>query len=162
MFLKKGTMGMNNLEWHEEKRKIKDLHDYTKNPRRINKKEFNDLVRSIKEDGYHGRIMVDTYGTIIGGHQRKKALLESGFKSSDCIEVLVPNRELTEEEFKRLNIRDNLPYGEFDMDMLANEYEESELVDWGLGGSITIDEELPTDAVIPKKKKTCPECGAEL
>lgn len=121
----------NKIEWKEEKRKIKDLKDYDKNPRRISKEVFEKLVESIKQDGYHGRIMV--YGdTILGGHQRKKALLKAGYKNTDEIAVLVPNRELTEDEFNRLNIRDNLPYGEFDFDILANEFDMDKLIEWGM------------------------------
>jgi DNA modification methylase len=119
------------IEWREEKRKIKDLKDYDKNPRRISKDVFEKLVDSIKQDGYHGRIMV--YGDIIlGGHQRKKALLKAGYKNSDEIAVIVPNRELSDDEFNRLNIRDNLPYGEFDFDILANDFDADKLIEWGM------------------------------
>lgn len=157
---------MTDIIWYSNITKLKDIHDYKKNPKRIDKKRFAELVESIKQDGYHGRIKVDTFGTIIGGHQRKRALLVAGIKPNDTIEVLVPSRELTQEEFDRINIRDNLPYGEFDFDILANNFEPQQLIDWGMP-----EEWLPRDIVEnlaivnepeePKVKK-CPACGEIL
>lgn len=121
-----------NLTWSEETRKLGDLKDYDRNPRRMSKDAFSKLCESLKQDGYHGRILVDTDGVIIGGHSRKKALLASGFKKGDSVTVLVPNRKLSQEEFDRLNIRDNLPYGEFDFDMLANHFDAEKLIEWGM------------------------------
>lgn len=118
-----------NIEWRTERRNLKDLKDSDKNPRRITKEAFKKLVDSLEQDGYHGRVMVDTNNVIIGGHQRKRALLKAGIKE---IEVLVPSRDLTSEEFDRLNIRDNLPYGDFDFDLLANFFDIDLLVEWGM------------------------------
>lgn len=108
------------ISWASKTIKIKDLKEYSNNPRKITKKEFEKLVRSIKEDGYHQRIMIDSDNTILGGHQRKKALLAAGMTATDTIDVLVPNRKLTEEEIDRINIRDNLGYGSFDFDILSS------------------------------------------
>lgn len=119
------------IEWSLVKKRISDLKDYDKNPRSMKKKAFDHLVRSIQEDGYHHRILADTDGTIIGGHSRKKALKKAGYSDSDEIEVLVPNRKLTAEEFDRINIRDNLGYGDFDFDILSQNFEASTLIDWG-------------------------------
>jgi hypothetical protein len=76
--------------------------------------------------------MVDHNNIIIGGHSRKKALLAAGYKENEEIEVLRASRPLTETEFKRLNIRDNLDFGEFDFDMLSNHFDGQELLDWGM------------------------------
>lgn len=118
-----------NIEWRTERRNLKDLKDSDKNPRRMTKEAFKKLVDSLEQDGYHGRVMVDTNNVIIGGHQRKRALLKAGIID---VEVLVPSRDLTEDEFDRLNIRDNLPYGDFDFDSLANSFEIDLLVAWGM------------------------------
>lgn len=120
------------LIWLNEKIQIKDLKEFSDNPRKISKKDFDRLVNDIKQDGYHRRIMLSHDNHIIGGHSRKKALLKAGYKLSDEIEVIKPSRELTETEFKRLNVRDNLYFGEFDMDILANKFDPFELSDWGL------------------------------
>lgn len=120
------------LFWVEESRELGELKDYDRNPRKMTKPAFQKLCESIKQDGYHARIMVDTNGVIIGGHQRKRALLASGYKKKDIVSVITPSRPLTQEEFDRLNIRDNLPYGEFDFDMLANNFDADKLIDWGM------------------------------
>jgi site-specific DNA-methyltransferase (adenine-specific) len=126
------------IEWTTEYVTIKDLKEYPHNPRKITKKEFDKLVRSIKEDGYHQRIVVDTENVIIGGHQRKKALLAAGFKESDTIEVLMPNRPLLAEEFDRVNIRDNLPFGMFDFDILSSRFDLDKLAEFGMDEDMII------------------------
>ena len=121
--------GLQMINWSAAKYNINDLKDYEHNPRILKKNELDKLVKSIKQDGYHQRVIIDIDGTIIGGHQRKKALLKAGLKE---IEVLVPDRKLTEEEFDRINIRDNLQVGEFDFDILSNRFEPETLIDWGM------------------------------
>ena len=126
------------LNWTSKTIQISELKEYKHNPRRIGKKEFEKLVSSIKEDGYHQRIIVNQDNVIIGGHQRKKALLEAGLKETDTVEVLIPDRALTPEELDRINIRDNLPYGEYDFDILANRFNVETLVDFGLPGDMLV------------------------
>lgn len=120
------------LQWHTTHIPLSRLRDYSHNPRRISKKEMDKLVASIKQDGYHQRIIVNHDYTIVGGHQRKQALLKAGYKDDDEIEVLAPNRPLTQEEIDRINIRDNLPFGEYDFDMLANRFDIEKLIGWGM------------------------------
>lgn len=61
-----------------------------------------------------------------------RALAEVGVKPSDEIEVLIPSRPLTHDEFRRILIRDNLNYGAFDYDILAADYEADELIEYGM------------------------------
>jgi len=155
------------LLWIEESVKLGQLKDYDKNPRRINKKDFNRLVNDLKQDGYHRRIMVTDDNVIIGGHSRKKALIAAGYKQTDEINVLKPSRPLTEEEFKRLNIRDNLGFGDWDMDILANNFDMEDLKEWGMPDtmfdSVTPEVEIASSENIAPLPKTitCPECGCE-
>ena len=114
--------------WTETKMLLSDLRPYNKNPRRITKEQFEKLKRSIQEDGFHQRLLVTEDGRVIGGHQRIKALKELGYKEVEC---LVPSRELTDEEYERLNIRDNLQAGEWDFEALANFFDADKLLDWG-------------------------------
>ncbi len=123
---------MMHITWESAKVKISDLKEYENNPRRISKADFERLVNDLKQDGYHRRILVNQDNTIIGGHSRKKALLAAGFKNTDEIEVLKAKELLVENDLKRLNIRDNLPFGEFDFDMLANHFDPLELIEWGM------------------------------
>lgn len=120
------------LIWHTKKVRICDLKDYEHNPRRISKKDFERLVNDIKQDGYHNRIIVSHDNTILGGHSRKKALLSAGYRDTDMVEVLYPSRDMSEVDIRRLNIRDNLPFGEFDYDILANHFDPVELIEWGM------------------------------
>lgn len=122
---------MQAIEWKAVEKQIKDLQEYPNNPRTISKKAFSQLVDAIQQDGYHQRIIIDPLDRIIGGHQRKKALLVAGWNEDDSIECLQASRELTPEEFDRINIRDNLQHGDWDLDILANHFEADLLVDWG-------------------------------
>lgn len=116
------------INWVEKSFSIKDLKPYDKNPRKLSKDQLEKLKRSIQEDGFHQRLLVTQDGRVIGGHQRIKALKELGYKEVEC---LVPSRELTDEEYDRLNIRDNLQAGEWDFDALANFFDADKLLDWG-------------------------------
>lgn len=119
------------IEWLETEIKLKDLKEYDKNPRYINKHEFDLLVKSIQENGYHNRILVDHNNRMIGGHQRKKAFKAIGLKDSDLIKVLKPNCEISEEQFREINITDNLPLGNWDFEILGNEWDQDELINIG-------------------------------
>lgn len=119
------------IQWIEEEVKLKDLKEYDKNPRYINKEDFERLVESLKQDGYHQRILVDYDNTIIGGHMRKRAFKEAGFDNKDLIKVLKPERKLTEDEFKRINIKDNLNNGSWDFNILSTEWDFAELIEIG-------------------------------
>ena len=82
------------LNWTSKAIQISELKEYEHNPRRIGKKEFEKLVSSIKEDGYHQRIIVNQDNIIIGGHQRKKALLEAGLKEAKKEKFLFQNASI--------------------------------------------------------------------
>ena len=116
------------IVWREQAVELKDLKPYEKNPRRISKEAFAKLKQSIEQDGFHQRILCTPDLKVIGGHQRIKALQDMGWKE---VQVLTPSRELTEDEYRRLLIRDNLQAGEWDMDELANAFTIEELKDWG-------------------------------
>lgn len=130
------------IEWEVKTIKLGDLKPYERNPRRMKKYAFDKLKQNIERDGYRNPIVVDTDLTMIGGHHRLKALKAIGYKSKDEIKVLMPNRKLTEEEFKRNNLTDNIDYGEFDYDMLANEFDIMELQDYGLPTDFFTDDDL--------------------
>lgn len=116
-------------KWEERIFKLKDLSPYEHNPRRITKQQFEKLKKSLQEDGFHQRLIADREGKIIGGHARLQALQELGFKE---VAVLIPDRDLTPEEFDRINIRDNIGFGDFNYDMLANRFDVETLADWGM------------------------------
>lgn len=118
------------ITWKTVTRKVSELEEWQDNPRVITEHAFNQLVESLQQDGYHHRIMITQDNLIIGGHQRKRALLAAGLLPETQIEVLQAEQALTPEQFARLNIRDNLGYGQFDFDKLANMYTEIQLLEW--------------------------------
>ncbi|WPY01510.1 DNA methylase and ParB-like domain protein (plasmid) [Candidatus Trichorickettsia mobilis] len=120
------------IKWNPTLVKISELKEYNNNPRKIGNKELEKLTSHIQQDGYHQRIIVNNDYTIIGGHQRKKALLAAGYKEDDSIEVLMPDKLLGQEELDRINIRDNLPFGEYDFDILSERFDLETLVDFGM------------------------------
>lgn len=120
------------ITWQATSIKLSQLKEYTNNPRKITKEMLDKLASHIKEDGYHQRIIVDSDYTIIGGHQRKKALYMAGYDDETEIEVLMPSRKLTLEEIDRLNIRDNLAFGEYDFEVLTERFDMDELVSFGM------------------------------
>ena len=117
------------INWNERTVKVDDLSPFERNPRKISESQYKKLVSSLKENGYHQRILATQDLRVIGGHQRKRALKELGINE---IAVLTPDRELSDEEFKRLLIQDNIPFGEFDFAMLASDFDAKDLADWGM------------------------------
>jgi hypothetical protein len=116
------------IQWVSKKVKVKNLKPYEKNPRKISKEAYASLLKSLREDGYHQRLLVTSDLRIIGGHQRIKAFNELGITD---IEVLVPDCEITDEQFRRILVRDNLAYGDWDYDLLAEIMPVAELQELG-------------------------------
>lgn len=114
-----------------ETAKLSDLHEYPGNPRQINKKDFEKLKRSLKEfpEMLEAReLVVDENGTILGGNQRYKALLAIG-------ETTAPVKRVTgwsDEQKRQFVIKDNVANGDWDFDILANEWDADQLEDWGV------------------------------
>ena len=109
-----------------ETKLITDLKPATYNPRQISTKQYKDLKSSINKFGLVDPIIVNKDDTVIGGHQRLKICKELKHIEIDCVVL-----DLSKEEERELNIRLNKNTGEFDMDILANEFDIDELVDWG-------------------------------
>lgn len=107
------------LEWRTEKRRVRDLVPWESNPRKITEKQADDLRKSLDKFGVADIPVVDVDGTIVGGHQRCEILMAQG-KGDMEVDVRVPSRKLTEEEFAELNLRLNKNLGEWDFDVLAN------------------------------------------
>jgi ParB-like chromosome segregation protein Spo0J len=114
-----------------EKVKINLIKSHPNNPRLIKDDKFKKLVESVSSFPQMMQlrpIVVDETMTILGGNMRLKACIEAGFK-----EVwIVKASELTEEQKKEFIIKDNVGFGEWDWDMLANEWSSNELESWGL------------------------------
>lgn len=109
---------------------IRSIKGNTKNPRQLEKKKFKKLVKSLKEfpEMLEKRPLIVADGVILGGNMRYKAALELGFKEVPIIDA----SEWTEEQRNQFIIKDNLSFGEWDWDILANEWDAAELEEWGL------------------------------
>jgi len=118
------------LIWHTESRKIKDLKEHEKNPRKITKEQMEKLKQSLKSFNYVETIVINLDNTILAGHMRIKALKALG-RGKEEIEVRVPNRQLTTKEAEEYLIRSNKNSGEWDWERLANEWEIPDLFNWG-------------------------------
>jgi len=100
------------------------------NPRAIRKDQLDKLVKSLREfpEMLEARpIVVNPDYVVLGGNMRLKAAMQAGLK-----EVPVYVASWDEAKNKEFIIKDNLAFGEWDWDMLANEWEADELNDWGL------------------------------
>jgi len=105
------------LQWHTEKRHVRDLIPADKNPNVNTNADFEKLKASIKRDGYAEIIVVDSDGKIVAGNHRHRAMLELGMADAE-IDVRVPDRKLTKTEFDRYLIASNALRGEWDFDVL--------------------------------------------
>jgi len=118
------------LSWNTEKRKIKDLVPYKHNPRRLTEEQGAQLKKSLEKFNLVEIPAINTDGVIIAGHQRLSIMQALG-RGGEMIDVRVPSRKLTEAELKEYNLRSNKNTGEWDFDILANDFEQSMLTDVG-------------------------------
>lgn len=117
-----------------EYRPIRDLKELPGNPRTIKKDQFEKLKKSIKDnaDYFEARPIILSNRTgeniILAGNQRYKAAKAIGLDAVPTILL----EGLTEEREKEIIIRDNVENGDWDMDILANEWDPAELEEWGV------------------------------
>ena len=109
-----------------EKVKISELNPAEYNPRRMTNKQYEDLKNSLEKFGLVDPIIINSDNTVVGGHQRLRIMRELGAELVPIVRV-----NLSKEDEKELNIRLNKNTGEFDLDVLANNFEVDELKDWG-------------------------------
>ena len=110
---------------------IKLVKSNPNNPRIIKDDKFKKLVASIKEFPKMLEIrpiVVNDDMIVLGGNMRLKACIHAGLKEVPIIKV----SDLTEQEQKQFIIKDNVSGGEWDWNMLANEWDAEELDAWGL------------------------------
>lgn len=111
--------------------KISEVKSNPNNPRIIKDDKFQKLVKSIKEfpEMLNIRpIVVNADMVVLGGNMRLKACKEAGLKEVAIIKA----EDLTEEQQKQFIIKDNVGFGEWDWEDLANNWDAEQLTDWGL------------------------------
>jgi ParB-like chromosome segregation protein Spo0J len=111
--------------------KINEVKSNPNNPRIIKDDKFKKLVASIKELPQMLElrpIVVNEDMVVLGGNMRLKACKEAGLKEIPIIKA----SELNEEQQRAFIIKDNVGFGEWDWDALANEWDAEQLEEWGL------------------------------
>lgn len=114
-----------------QKVKISEVKTNPNNPRLIKDDKFEKLVKSIKEFPKMMEIrpiVVNDDMIVLGGNMRLKAAKEAGLKTVPIIKA----SDLTEDEQREFIIKDNVGFGEWDWDMIANEWDAEQVAEWGL------------------------------
>lgn len=113
-----------------KKIKLSSIKPNPQNPRVIKDDKFRKLVQSIKdfpEMAEVREIVVNKDNVILGGNMRYKAMLEAGWKEAPVRVV-----DWSPEKQREFVIKDNVSGGEWDWELLANDYDKQELEDWGM------------------------------
>ena len=111
--------------------KITEVKNNPSNPRLIKDDKFKRLVKSIQDFPQMLKlrpIVVDENSIVLGGNMRLKACKEAGLKEV----YIVKAENFTEEQKQEFIVKDNVGFGEWDWDMLANEWDTEKLDEWGL------------------------------
>jgi len=123
------------------------------NPRIIKDDKFAKLVKSINDFPQMLKlrpIIVNDDMVVLGGNMRLKACKEAGLKEIPIIKA----SELTEQQQKEFIVKDNVGYGEWDWNDLANNWDAEQLQDWGL--DIPGFMELPSEDELTEESKNKP------
>ena len=113
------------------KTSIKDVKMNPSNPRVIKDDKFRKLVKSIQDFPQMLEIrpiVVNDDMIVLGGNMRLKACIEAGLTELPIIKA----SELTPEQQREFIIKDNIGYGEWDWELLTQDWTEDELDEWGL------------------------------
>jgi site-specific DNA-methyltransferase (adenine-specific) len=145
-----------------EKVKISAIKANSKNPRVIKDDKFKKLVKSIQDfpEMLEKRPLVcftdiDGKYVVLGGNMRLKAAQEVGLKELP----IVLADDWTQEQRDEFLIKDNVGFGEWDWDQLANEWDAGKLDEWGLDvpnfdGEVLEAEEDDFDTTLPDEPIT--------
>jgi ParB-like chromosome segregation protein Spo0J len=128
---------------------INKIKSNPNNPRVIKDDKFKKLVQSLKdlpEMAQVRPIVVNQDMIVLGGNMRLKAMKEAGWKEAPVAIV-----DWDEDKQRQFIIKDNVGFGEWDWDMLANEWDAESLTDWAL--------DLPIDLEEIKETKDIPDIG---
>jgi DNA modification methylase len=127
------------ITWKVEKRKLADLKPHPKNPRQFTEKGMKDLENSINSIGFMQPININQDGLILSGHARAMKLKQMGETEVD---VYVPDRMLTPKQEEEVLVRANAnTAGQWDFDILANQFELEDINEWGLELEMNVEDE---------------------
>ena len=119
------------ITWTNERRKLGDLIPWEINPRQIKADQAKRLVESLDEFAQIETIAISPDNEVYNGHQRLK-VWQAEHGADYEVDVRVSSRSLTEDERKKLTVYLHKgATGEFDFDLLANNFEIDDLLEWG-------------------------------
>lgn len=118
---------MSHLTWHTEKRTVNTLIPYEHNPRTLSDTQLKGLKRSLTKFNLVEIPAIDLDGKILAGHQRIKVLQLLG-RGDEEIEVRVPNRKLTDAEFRDYLLTSNRSGGSWNWNKLASDFDLQEIL----------------------------------
>jgi len=124
--------------------KITDIKSNPNNPRVIKDDKFHKLCESIKAFPKMLElrpIVVNDDMVVLGGNMRLKALRHLGLKEAPIIKA----SDLTDEQQRQFIIKDNAGFGEWDWDMIANEWDTDELEEWGIDVPVFAETEIEAE-----------------
>jgi DNA modification methylase len=133
------------VEMKIKKVSITEVKPNGTNPRIIKDPKFKQLVQSIQEfpEMLELRpIIVNSDMVILGGNMRYKACMDAGIKE---IPIMIAD-SLDEAKQKEFIVKDNVGFGEWDWDVLANEWNVEELAHWGLDLPLDFGTEIELEA----------------
>jgi site-specific DNA-methyltransferase (adenine-specific) len=159
------------IQWNPVTKKLSELKPYDKNPRIITELGLNQLGESFDEIGFCQALNINTDGTILSGHARYKKLESESAQEVLC---MIPDRTLTPKQEEAVIIRMNKNVaGQWDFDILANQFEMTDLIDWGFSeldfpkilepeDYSDKNKEIDTENFGNDLKHQCPSCGFEF
>jgi DNA modification methylase len=131
------------INWKAETKPIQELKGWSINPRVITEEKLQELKQSLDDLGNFEPLVIDIDGTVIAGNQRLKIHQQLG---DETVNVYIPDRKLTDKEIKKIGIVSNRHSGEWDMDLLDQEFQD-------------VLTELGIDDLIPEEKAEVEEDG---
>ena len=132
---------------------IKEIKPNPNNPRVLKDDKFKKLVQSLKDFPEMANvrpIVVNTEMIVLGGNMRLRAMQEAGWKKAP-VQIV----DWSIEKQNEFIIKDNVGFGEWNWDAIANEWNNEELINWGLdlpGFDLDADK-LGTDFSLPEGDK---------
>lgn len=138
------------IVWSPKTVKIDSIEMFESNPRIITESGLKQLEESFDEVGMFQPLAVNTENKLLSGHARLMQLKKDGYEE---ITVMVPDRKLTPKQEKALVVRANKNVaGQWDFDILANEFEFDDLLEWGFSAD---------ELGVPEIEKIDPQCDED-
>lgn len=136
-------------------KKLAEIKPNPKNPRIISEQKLKELARSLKEFPemlYYRPIVVNKKGVILGGNSRYYALLDLGYEEVPDEWIVEGKKFNSAKKERQFVIRDNINHGNWDFDVIANEWDPVEVTEWGLPVWTTEDDVTEIDEELDEPK----------